>query len=257
MSVSVQSPLSPLPSQVFSISTLDTLSPPPTPIAKRGASHHFFPSRASTPTPVFFPKSKSLLGHDSSGNVSAGGLTPASAPAVAEGQGDENTVENKQRLLAKKLASRGPGPSFRLAPRPRFGSSSSANRTIRNANDTDEYIKKMLGQMPPPPLTTSFPDLKSMEASIPQVPSLSAHSSSSSASFNFGGSNNSDDSNKEKSSTPPSTMKMSPRPIVLPMKQSATLSQHQALHKLPSFQRNGMAKRSVPMRKNSFVARSA
>lgn len=249
MSVSVQSPLSsPLPSQVFSLSTLETLSPPPTPIAKRGDSNHFFPSGATTPTPMFFSKSKSLLGHDNDGNVTAGGLTPASAPAVGARQTNENTVENQQRLLAKKLASRGPVPSLRLAPRPRFGGSSSANTT----NDTED-MKKLMDQMPPPPLYSPFPDLKSMEANIPQVPSLSSHSSSSSTKP----SSTTPSPTSSTAAPPSSTPKMSPRPIIVPMKQPAALSQQQVLHKLPSFQRNGMAQRSVPKRMNSFVARSA
>ncbi len=89
---------------------LDTLSPPPTPVAKR--ARHFFPNVAGTPAPVFFPTSHSLLSGRGSGSCETFGASSRSAPAA--GPPDE---ENAARQALARLAHI-PVPRLKLRPRP-------------------------------------------------------------------------------------------------------------------------------------------
>ena len=103
MSVSVQSPLTP---QVFTYN--ETISPPSTPLAKRG---HFFPSNNSAPMPMFFPANKSVMHHPP---VSHKHMTMASSPLMTD------------MSLSTSLESR-PEPSVHLKPRRRLTSKSNSS----------------------------------------------------------------------------------------------------------------------------------
>eukprot|EP00581_Thalassiosira_minuscula_P016887 CAMPEP_0183730962 /NCGR_PEP_ID=MMETSP0737-20130205/33969_1 /TAXON_ID=385413 /ORGANISM="Thalassiosira miniscula, Strain CCMP1093" /LENGTH=204 /DNA_ID=CAMNT_0025963569 /DNA_START=459 /DNA_END=1073 /DNA_ORIENTATION=- len=164
-SVSIQSPVE---SEVFSF--FETLSPPPTPLAKRG--RHFFPSNASTPVPMFFPKSQSLLSSPSARRAET--LLSRSSPA------------NKEAMAQKQLASLAsrPVPIIRLVPRKTKTDTSQVNRA---ATSTD--IKKIIQAGQTPPLPFSFPndsfDVKQIKSAIPQVPSLSDSTASSDSESNM------------------------------------------------------------------------
>jgi hypothetical protein len=212
MSVTMESPLS---SQVFG--SLDSLSPPPTPNAKR--ARHFFPSNASSPTPMFFPKSKSLFGTNT-----RAGLSPASEK------------ENAERMQLQRLASRLP-PCLQLKPRPTDITNRTARLRLSSRSSSGDMpineSRKMritVDQILPLPLvfheskTLSFkPVEESSVASIPELPSLSCSLSDSS-----------------KGSVIGSVIKPS--------------VSYQA--KLPSIKRDGMH-RHIVKKRNSFVARSA
>lgn len=121
---------SPRQSEVLSSALVDSLSPPPTPIAKRARR-----SSPSSPAPMFFPKSKSIISaaHD-----------PSPSPSTAE---KEDTEEKRVALL---LASR-PVPHTRLSPRPtQFGVKKTTN-TFR-AEDIETLIRT--NQLPPLPFSS-------------------------------------------------------------------------------------------------------
>mmetsp|Transcript_41085 Transcript_41085/g.72272 ORF Transcript_41085/g.72272 Transcript_41085/m.72272 type:complete len:198 (+) Transcript_41085:118-711(+) len=148
MSDSIHSPLG---SDVFS--SLNSLSPPPTPIAKR--ERHFFTSIAATPpTPMFFPTSQSLFS-SSAHRCPFSQLSPANKEAMEEKQ------------LAS-LASR-PAPSLRLMSR--------SGTNISQASDVKTRIQA--GQILPLPFSFPGTSFKSIESSIQQMPSLSDSSKSS------------------------------------------------------------------------------
>lgn len=254
MSVILESPHASL---VFG-STLDTLSPPPTPIAKR--ARHFFPSNASTPTPMFFPKSQSLLSGRSSSSTSSGRgasfgtLSSHSARPAASTSPLEK--EKALRVALARLASR-PAPHLTLQPRPanhharllRINPKSS----FRPGADCEvEYLssreifprgyvrgKVEADEIPPlpfvfdeeevvvPPSTSKKAVQPAAMSSIPKLPSLS----------------DSTNSNITKS-LPIMTAKLSLEPAP------------QGQVKLPSFARGGIHRRTVKKR-NSIVARTA
>mmetsp|Transcript_32225 Transcript_32225/g.59091 ORF Transcript_32225/g.59091 Transcript_32225/m.59091 type:complete len:198 (-) Transcript_32225:907-1500(-) len=153
MSVSIHSPLS---SNV--VSSFDSLSPPPTPIAKR--SCHFFPSNAATPTiPMFFRTSQSLF---SSSSPQCHFHTSSS---------DNEKATGKKQLAS--LASR-PAPSLQLRVR---SSSVSQSRVALKELQLDQI----------PALPFLFPDtsFRSIESSTPQKHSPSNSSTRSSDSVNI------------------------------------------------------------------------
>ena len=118
---------SPRNSEVFSLS-LTSLSPPPTPIAKRGR-HSSLPANAVTsPAPMFFPKSQSVF---------------RSAHHSRPVENDDAIAMERERLAM--LASR-PIPSLRLLPRRPNG----MMRTNSVSCDCDEDIIRL------PPLPFSF-----------------------------------------------------------------------------------------------------
>lgn len=127
MKISINSPL---PSEVF-----NELSPPPTPIAKRG--RHFFPSNAAVP--MFFPKSQSIFG-------SAHAHPNISAPTTAEKEATE-----MKRLLAS-LAHR-PVPRLHLSPMPKskFGKDST------NTSRAEDMMQLQADQLPTLPYL-EFPE---------------------------------------------------------------------------------------------------
>eukprot|EP00581_Thalassiosira_minuscula_P018102 CAMPEP_0183713004 /NCGR_PEP_ID=MMETSP0737-20130205/8016_1 /TAXON_ID=385413 /ORGANISM="Thalassiosira miniscula, Strain CCMP1093" /LENGTH=205 /DNA_ID=CAMNT_0025941751 /DNA_START=229 /DNA_END=846 /DNA_ORIENTATION=+ len=163
-SVSIQSPLK---SEVFS--SYDTLSPPPTPIAKR--SRYFIPSNASAhPMPMLLPANQSLLGSSAARR--------AEPPLTTSSYTNEEAMA---RMHLESIASR-PAPTLILMRRPRIEADTSRdNRDLNNIIQVDTL----------PPLPFSFPkdsfDFKSIESAIPQVPSQS--SSNKSGSSNSLGSN--------------------------------------------------------------------
>lgn len=156
MSVTIQSPFN---SEV--LSSFDySVSPPPTPIAKR--ARHFFPSNAPTPTPMFFPKSQSLL-------VSS---------FQHSSHKDITDVERKHLAL---LASR-PSPSVQLKPRHALTDASHRTNRVSSCNGSKDVKKRFkLEEMPQLPF--SFPPEKSfkpiMSPTIPDLPSLPLSSGSS------------------------------------------------------------------------------
>jgi len=134
--MSIHSPLS---SEV--VSSFDSLSPPPTPIAKR--SRHFFPSNAAPPTtPMFFPTSQSLFGSSSQ-----------QCHFPTSSSDNEGAIGRKQ--LAS-LASR-PAPSLQLRVR---SSSVSQSRFALKELQLDQI----------PALPFLFPDtaFRPIESSTPQ-----------------------------------------------------------------------------------------
>lgn len=154
MSVTIRSPFS---SEVFP--SFDySLSPPPTPIAKR--ARHFFPNNAATLTPLFFSKSQSLLDSTSS-HQSA--------------DGDKEAFRELERKHLAMLASR-PAPSLQLKPRSTL---SDATHDSLHSNDISKSFK--LDDMPElpfavPPKNKSFKPINSSE--MPDIPSLSLSTSS-------------------------------------------------------------------------------
>ena len=144
MSASVHSPLS---SEVFS--SFDSLSPPPTPVAKRGC--HFFPSNASTPVehmPMFFPTSASLL-------------SPTRKVSLSS---SKNHKENKniERSTLASLASR-PTPCLRLKPRPKnMNVSASPSFILDGKKQVLAVDKHTVDQLIPMPFSQ-----------LPMVPNLS------------------------------------------------------------------------------------
>lgn len=155
MCLSVRSPLN---SEVLSL--LESLSPPPTPVAKRGA--HFIPSNAATPVPKYFPASQSIFG----------------ALLRVDYPGEKEVAEEMQ---LRQLASR-PVPSFRLKRRPTPMNSSRAAATTEGAKKM--RVQVHAEQLPPLPLAAG-PALASKSSAkmlIPLLPSLSTLSVESSKS---------------------------------------------------------------------------
>ncbi|KAL3760193.1 hypothetical protein ACHAWU_008940 [Discostella pseudostelligera] len=143
--IAIQTPLNP---EVLPY--LETLSPPPTPIAKRGRS--FFPAGddASLNVPMFFPKSASIFGS----------YQPQSPRSTQPANKDDNSVEAELMFIISY-----PSPRFRLEQR----------RTIT---------------ISPPPLTPpqnekfvlQVPD-NSLPLLIPKLPLLPERSKSDNVSF--------------------------------------------------------------------------
>ena len=164
MSVSIQTPPS---SDVF-LSYNNGLSPPPTPVAKRG--HHFFESNDDTmppEIPMFFPSSNSVMtGYLSCLKEDEGGIK-------------EEEEENVERRLLKLLASR-PTPTIRLKPR--------LTSSIHNVMDTDippeDTSKKQvltvdMNEIKPLPIyspSSVAEPKRSIESMIRKLPSLSSDS---------------------------------------------------------------------------------
>lgn len=136
--------LSPPASEV--IPPLESLSPPPTPIAKRGGSF----SRSSNtlnPTPIYFPTSWSRLGS-------------AHHPSTCSSSADKDaTAENQIALLSR------PVPNMQLVRR----SPGSGASTLKF--DDDEERRKIMSQIPMLPLY-SHPETssQSVEASVKLLP---------------------------------------------------------------------------------------
>lgn len=158
MSVSIQTP----PSSVMSSSYNNELSPPPTPVAKRG--RHFFNSNDTTPQiPMFFPTSSSVM----TGHLSC----------LKDEEKEIKIEENVERRLLNLLASR-PTPTIRLKPRP---------TTLMHSNNMDtppEDTKKQvlvfdMDEIMPLPIysPSSITEPKrSIESMIRKLPSLSSDS---------------------------------------------------------------------------------
>ena len=162
MSVSIQTPPS---SDVFS-SYNNRLSPPPTPVAKRG--RQFFKSNddAMLPPeiPMFFPSSNSVM----TGHLSC----------LKDEEEDINEEENVERRLLKLLASR-PTPTIRLKPRP----TSSIHNIITEIPPEDTCKKQVLtvdmNEIKPLPIyspSSIAEPKKSIESMIRKLPSLSSDS---------------------------------------------------------------------------------
>lgn len=152
---------SPTNSQVFP--SFDySLSPPPTPIAKR--ARQFLPSNtASSPVPMFFSKSRSLFGPESIGRANNAHhyLSP------------EEAMEKKQLQV---FASR-PAPDVLLKPRPTVTSTTHWESSPRPTVAMDKILA--------PPFTSSGatfrPVSDDVESSIiPELPWLSSNNSSTS-----------------------------------------------------------------------------
>lgn len=218
MNVSIHSPLQ---SEVLLSSLAYSLSPPPTPIAKRANHRRFFPSNAATPvtpTPTFFPKSKSL--------INDARHRPSPSPSTA----DKEAMERKSLAL---LASR-PVPRLHLTPRPkRFGT----NLTNLSSQANGNNIRKQVRANELPPLPFSFPDSVVEQLTMPSL---------------------SDDASSPRIFVPVSTRSLpTPKSIPTPKRpvESSSAGGRQA-KKLPPFQQGGMHRRTVK-RCNSFAARSA
>lgn len=238
MSVSIESPHASL---VFSSFNLDSLSPPPTPAAKR--VRRFIPrgNVETSPTPMFFPKSQSLLGSYSGDNK--------------QGASDES-----RNQLANQLSSR-PIPTLQLQRR--------LVRHPMNEKESTLLVEKDLNRIPPLPF--SFEQ-------IPTVPSLSSSKSSemsmSSSSKNASSSDCSSSRGPPRQTTSPEISagpelvqkkvqpqqmpqgKPAPPSGIASKTTIATASGRVQQVKLPSFQRGGMHSRTVN-RRNSLVAKSA
>ena len=162
MSVSIQTPPS---SDVFS-SYNNRLSPPPTPMAKRG--RHFFESNDDTmppEIPMFFPSSNSVM----TGHLSC----------LKDEEEDTKEEENVERRLLNLLASR-PTPTIRLKPRP--------TSSIHNIMDTEippedtckkQVLEVDIGQIKPLPIyspSSVAEHKRSIESMIRKLPSLSSDS---------------------------------------------------------------------------------
>ncbi|KAL7537604.1 hypothetical protein ACHAWF_005840 [Thalassiosira exigua] len=220
MSVSIQSPLL---SDV--VSCLESLSPPPTPIAKR--ARHFFPSNAATPTPptpMFFPKSQSLL--------RANDISKPSRPSTV----DRETVRKKQLAM---LAAR-PAPRLRLKPNIRAPLADASHKeNINYKMDIDQV----------PPLPFSFP---------PLLPSLSVSFCESPPSMSSSSGIRSEPTPKKSDPTPAVPDEKLPSFRRNGMHRGFVKCNSFAAGphaKLPAFQRNGMRRGFVKC--NSFAARSA
>ncbi|KAL7546101.1 hypothetical protein ACHAWF_009433 [Thalassiosira exigua] len=136
MSVSIQSPLL---SDV--VSCLESLSPPPTPIAKR--ARRFFPSEDATPpTPMFFPKSQSILQAEEL-------RTPSRLSTV-----DMEAMKSEQLEM---LASR-PAPRLRLKPRLHVYMTNTSQKENINYQMNADQAAPFPFSLPPslPSLSVSF-----------------------------------------------------------------------------------------------------
>lgn len=143
MSIPIHSPLS---TEVYS--SLSSLSPPPTPIAKR--FRHFVQSNATTAMPMFFPMSQSLF-YSSVHRCHHSDASPSNKDEVV-------TEKKKLKLIASRPAS-----ILRLMPRSRT-----------NISQTREGTKRIqVDQLPPLPFLYLDTSLKSIESMIPRLPSLS------------------------------------------------------------------------------------
>ena len=162
MTVSIQTPPS---SGVFS-SYNNRLSPPPTPVAKRG--HHFFESNDDTmppEIPMFFPSSNSVM----TGHLSC----------LKDEEEDIKVEENVERRLLNLLASR-PTSTIRLKPRP--------TSSIHNVMDTDippedtskkQVLRVDMNEIKPLPIyspSSVAEPKRSIESMIRKLPSLSSDS---------------------------------------------------------------------------------
>jgi len=163
MSVSIQTPPS---SDVLS-SYNNGLSPPPTPMVKRG--RQFFKSNDDTmppEIPMFFPSSNSVM----TGHLSC---------LKEDEEEDIKEEENVERRLLKLLASR-PTPTIRLKPRP--------TSSIHNVMDTDippedtskkQVLEVDMNEIKPLPIyspSSVAEPKRSIESMIRKLPSLSSDS---------------------------------------------------------------------------------
>eukprot|EP01083_Nonionella_stella_P265365 898967_1 len=157
MSVSVQSPLTP---QVFTYN--ETISPPSTPLAKRG---HFFPSNNSSPMPMFFPANKSVVHHPPVSHKHK--TMQASSPLMTD------------MSLSTSLKSM-PEPSVHLKPRRRLMNSKSNSSS--ESDTLPIMLKKKLtlnlDVIPALPLYSAPTAIKPNIESIRKMPSLSIGDSS-------------------------------------------------------------------------------
>lgn len=157
MSVSVQSPLTP---QVFTYN--ETISPPSTPLAKRG---HFFPSNNSTLMPIFFPANKSVIHHPPVSHKHK--TMQASSPLMTD------------MSLSTSLKSM-PEPSVHLKPRRRLMNSKSNSSSESDTLPIFMLKKKLTLNMdgiPALPLYSPIAIKPNIE-SIRKMPSLSRGDSS-------------------------------------------------------------------------------
>lgn len=202
MNVSIHSPLQ---SEVLLSSLAYSLSPPPTPIAKRANHRRFFPSNAATPvtpTPTFFPKSKSLI------NDARHRPSPSSPSTI-----EKEAMERKSLAF---LASR-PVPRLHLTPRPkRFGT----NLTNLSSQANGDNIRKQVRANELPPLPFSFPDSVVEQLTMPSL---------------------SDDASSPRIFVPVSTRSL---PTPKSPAGTSTAGGRQAT-KLPPFQQGGMHRRTV------------
>mmetsp|Transcript_13758 Transcript_13758/g.20743 ORF Transcript_13758/g.20743 Transcript_13758/m.20743 type:complete len:253 (-) Transcript_13758:127-885(-) len=246
---------SPLSTDVYS--SLSSLSPPPTPIAKR--SRHFFQSSTTSAMPMFFPMSQSLF-------YSSGHRCHHSdaSPSIKD---EEATEKKKLKLIASRPAS-----ILRLMPRSRT-----------NISQTREGTKRIqVDQLPPLPSSYLDTSLKSIKPMIPRLPFLSDSTKTSDSSqilestfekkehisnqqamqsaFQRTGANdcavqkrtsNSDGSDCSKSCDSKSVVES------IPKKSRSDFGPHEQA-KLPSFQRGGTGRKHYRVEKrNRFAARSA
>ena len=162
MSVSIQTP----PSSDVVSSYNSRLSPPPTPVAKRGC--HFFESNDDTipQVPTFFPSSNSIMtGH---------------LLCLKDEEEDIKEEENVERRLLNLLASR-PTPTIRLKPRPTSSIHNVMDTEIPPPEDTckKQVLTVNMNEIKPLPIysPSSFAEPKrSIESMIRKLPSLSSDS---------------------------------------------------------------------------------
>lgn len=230
---------SPHPSQVFS--SLETLSPPPTPMAKRARC-----VALTSPMPMFFPTSQSLLRQN------------------AQQDAPYSSAERDQSRLLTSSSSLGYAPLLQRRQRSNNDHSSKSKIILSQA---------LLRQIPPPPFS-SLLDMKSMESSIPREASRrmnSFESNVSAASVQNSEARKAEPKaaagNQQKK--PPVSKRMNSfeshvststqnSETTNPRKKLERMSSGGNSHqeKLPAFHRSGMHRNSAT-RRNSYVARTA
>lgn len=244
MSVSIHSPLPTY--SVFPSFHDSSLSPPPTPLAKR--ARHFFPSNSeasSSPVPMFFPTSKSLLSHRSSSssfhNSSSPRLSPTRLHDRTHAAPTSPTFEkeNVARRQLKDMARR-PPPALRLRPRP-LHCSNKMLHTNSTKGEVDKARQVDMDRIPSLPLwspcDSSDDDTPKSCKSVP-TPTTTA--------------------NPEKVEPKDKPSQVEGEVVILNKPQRILKKSTSAIDgraKLPTFQRRGV--RRVVTKRNSFAARSA
>ena len=158
MSVSIQTPPS---SDVFS-SYNNGLSPPPTPVAKRG--YQFFKSNDDDTPPMFFPTSSSVM----TGHLSCS----------KDEEEDIKVEENVERRLLNLLASR-PTSTIRLKPRTMNNDTNDINVPPPEDTSKKQVLIVDMDEIMPLPIYSSSSvakHKKSIESMIRKLPSLSSDS---------------------------------------------------------------------------------